>query len=122
MFMTRCFWCMCLLVSTIVFGWTSQNLHAGEGEIAIDIVDTVRVRVPNVWAVPGDTLAVPVIIHDDVTGLGILSVTLNFTFDPSFIALVADTVSLEGTFSEGWYWFFYTGMRDTTTLAMAWAE
>ena len=121
MFFTRRLLCICILIIyAVVFGWRWQNLNA---ETIESVVDTGKVRVPNVWAMPGDTIALPVIIIDDVTGLDIFSIAGDLTFDPSIISLTGDTVITEGTPSDQdvWAWFFISAMVDENTFRMVWA-
>ncbi|UCE17119.1 MAG: T9SS type A sorting domain-containing protein [Gemmatimonadota bacterium] len=121
MFMTRRFWSICMLIMcSMCCGWGWQDSNADTSE---SVVDTGKVRIPNVWAMPGDTIELPIIILYDVTGLDIFSITGDLTFDPSLISLTGDTVITEGTPSDNevWAWFFISAMVDTNTFRMVWA-
>ena len=119
------FWWFVLLC-TFVAGWSWQNsdTHASDSLQNTMAVDSVAVRIPNVWGMTGDTIAVPVILIDDVTHYQVLSVQLDLKFDPDVISLAGDSVVREGTITEGWAVLFEGALIDTTdmyTFRMVWA-
>lgn len=101
----------------IGFCWHSSYAVGNDSPI-----DSVTMLVPNVWSMPGDTINLPVLMLDDVTGSAIFSVTLDFVFDPDVITLAGDSVVMEGTISDDWLPLFVYNQIDSTTLRMVWAS
>ncbi len=63
-------------------------------------VETVSVSLPNTFVFIGGTLSVPVVITEDVTGLGIISTQMNISYDSDVVK--ATDVTLAGTLTQGW--------------------
>jgi len=64
-----------------------------------DMTSFVSVNVPDTYAVPGDTIDIPVLV-DDVTGKGVISVILTVKTDTS--VLIPQTVSTTNSIAEIW--------------------
>ncbi len=105
----------------IIFSTALILLVALNARVSSQVV-TVSVSLPDTSISIGDTVSVPVLIKDDVTGLEIISVQMNITYDSDVIEAIE--VALGGTLSEGWAIAdtVVTGMGtliDTVKIAMA---
>ncbi len=87
-----------------VFVDVSGNIYIGdtnnhrirkvEGPVPVSLPDT------SISTIIGDTLSVPVVIEEDVTGLGIISAQMNISYDSNVIKVVA--IELGDTLTVGW--------------------
>lgn len=75
------------------------------------IIRVVFVSIPDTFANPNDTIAIPILVENDVTGLEIWSYLANIIF--SGTVLVADSVYNTGTISSGWMSPIYS-ISDTS--------
>ncbi|MFQ6093940.1 MAG: choice-of-anchor D domain-containing protein [bacterium] len=110
-------WILFVCVLAVGGVWHSSYADAVGSE-----VDTVTVRIPNVWAMPGDTIAVPV-FADDVTNLDVYSVQFKLIHDHTVLSLAGDTISIEGTIVEplienGDWWEPVRGIIGEDTLVV----
>lgn len=121
MIMTRRFFYICLLLVCLV---AVNNLWRDvRADTAESLDDTGIVRIPNVWAMPGDTVKLPVVLMNNVTGVSIYAITGDLVYDPGIISLTGDTIITEGTPSDPliWAWFFLSAAINDSTFRMVWA-